>query len=155
MRLGDRLLVGMDAHMAEDQRDKLWDAYHAREDLYENFFFNGFGHANRLMGREWFRPEDWEIRAELENKPTTRHRFFLKARSDIQFEGLGRVIRRGEEFDWFDSHKYGENSVQVMCSKVALTVLDVWRAPNSDFRKSCIHFSGFFLILMFLFSRNV
>jgi hypothetical protein len=47
---------------------------------------------------------------------------------------MKRAICAGEEFDWFDSHKYGEGGVQMMCSKAGLSVLDVWKAPDSEFR---------------------
>jgi hypothetical protein len=48
---------------------------------------------------------------------------------------MGRVIQKGEEFDWFDSHKYGEDNVRLMCYKAGLSVIDVWQAPNSEFRQ--------------------
>ncbi|PHH84855.1 hypothetical protein CDD83_1264 [Cordyceps sp. RAO-2017] len=135
MRQDDLLLIGMDAHMLPDSEDKLWAAYHSRGDLYRRFFLNGFEHANRLAGEQWFREEDWTFEAQLEKEPTTRHRFFFRANRDITLAKLERVIEKGEEFDWFDSHKYSEDSVQLMCSKAGLSVIDVWQAPDSEFRQ--------------------
>ena len=135
LKPNDLLLVGMDAHLVPKSRDKIWAAYHSRADLYKQFFLNGFDHANRLMGEEWFREEDWEFLAELEKEPTTRHRFFFRARRDVHLNKIDRTIKQGEELDWFDSHKYGEDSVRLMCYKAGLSVIDVWQAPGSDFRK--------------------
>lgn len=135
LRNDDLLLVGMDAHMLPYHKDKIWAAYHTRQDLFETFFLNGFGRLNEVVGHNWFLPKDWDILAELEELPTTRHRFFLRAKRDIHLENLSRVIKKGEEYDWFDSHKYSEDSVRLMCYKAGLSVLEVWQAPNSEFRQ--------------------
>ncbi|KAG8671319.1 hypothetical protein FPOAC2_04651 [Fusarium poae] len=135
LRPNDLLLIGMDGHILPGNRDKIWDAYHSCDDLYRQFFLNGFKHANRLAGEEWFREEDWEFLAQLEEEPTTRHRFFFRAKQDVKLEKMGRIIQKGEEFDWFDSHKYGEDNVRLMCYKAGLSVIDVWQAPNSEFRQ--------------------
>ncbi|RDA91244.1 hypothetical protein CP533_0662 [Ophiocordyceps camponoti-saundersi (nom. inval.)] len=135
MRPNDLLLIGMDAHMHPVDEKKIWEAYHSRDDLYRRFFLNGFKHANRLVGEDWFREEDWTFHAQLENQPTTRHRFFFRAKRDIKLDEIDRVIPKGQELDWFDSHKYDEENVQLMCSKAGLSVLEVWQAPNSQFRQ--------------------
>lgn len=133
MRPDDLLLIGMDGHLAANDREKVWAAYHSCDDLYRTFFLNGFAHANRLVGEEWFKEEDWEFLAELEEEPTTRHRFYFRAKHDIHLPAINRTLERGQEFDWFDSHKYGEDSVRLMCYKAGLSIIDVWQAPNSEF----------------------
>lgn len=135
LRPDDLLLVGMDAHLAEQDHDKIWAAYHTSKNMFRKFFLNGFDHANRLAGEKWLCEEDWEFQAALEEHPTTRHRFFFKAKRDIRLEKFDRTIHTGEEFDWFDSHKYGEMDVRIMCSKAHLEVIEVWRAPGSEFRQ--------------------
>ncbi|KAF4595567.1 DUF323 domain-containing protein [Ophiocordyceps camponoti-floridani] len=142
MRPEDLLLIGMDAHMHPRDEKKIWAAYHSRDDLYRRFFVNGFEHANRLVGEEWFREDDWDMEAELETEPTTRHRFFFRAKRDIKLRNLDRVIRAGQELDWFDSHKYDEDSVQLMCSKAGLSVIEIWQAPDSEFRQYLLKVKG-------------
>lgn len=141
LRPDDLLLIGMDGHILPNNREKIWDAYHSCDDLYHTFFLNGFKHANQLAREEWFREEDWEFLAQLEHEPTTRHRFFFRANKDVKLK-MGRTIKKGEEFDWFDSHKYGEDSVRLMCYKAGLSVLDVWQAPNSEFRQYLVRRRG-------------
>ncbi|KEY71593.1 hypothetical protein S7711_06054 [Stachybotrys chartarum IBT 7711] len=135
LRSDDYLLVGMDGHLLPNDRKKIWDAYHTHDDLFERFFLNGFERLNQVAGEDWFKEDDWDIEAELEEEPTTRHRFFLRARYDIKMNNLARVIRKGEEFDWFDSHKYGEQDVGMMCTKAGLRVVRTYQAPNSEFRQ--------------------
>ena len=157
LRSNDLLLIGMDGHTLPGNKDKIWDAYHSCDDLYHKFFLNGFKHANRLAGEEWFHEEDWEFLAQLEEEPTTRHRFFFRAKKDVKLEKMNRVIQKGEELDWFDSHKYGEINVRLMCSKAGLSVIDVWQAPGSEFRKqfpnpiSLLCFVLFFVVFFFFY----
>jgi EasF-like predicted methyltransferase len=129
----DLLLVGMDAHLAPKDESKIWAAYHSRNDLYKKFFLNGFDHANRLVGETWFREEDWDFEAELENP--TRHRFYFRANHDFQLGTKGHIIRKGEEMDWFDSHKYSQDDVETMFNKAGLVATNIWQAPDSEFRK--------------------
>lgn len=142
LRTDDFLLIGMDGHLLPNHREKIWNAYHSSDDLYRSFFLNGFAKINRLAGEDWFKEEDWEFLAELEEEPTTRHRFYFRAKRDINLEKIGRVIKKDEEFDWFDSHKYGEDSVRLMCYKAGLSVIDVWQAPNSEFRQYLVRKKG-------------
>jgi EasF-like predicted methyltransferase len=131
LRPDDLLLVGMDAHLVPKDTKKIWAAYHSREDLYKQFFFNGFDCANQLVGETWFREEDWELLAELEHP--TRHRFFFRAKGDTQLGKTGRLVSKGEELDWFDSHKYGQSDVEAMFDKAGLVTTNIWQAPESEF----------------------
>ncbi|KKO97379.1 hypothetical protein THAR02_10515 [Trichoderma harzianum] len=142
LRPNDFLLVGMDAHLLPNDKDKIWAAYHSRDDLYHQFFLNGFEQVNKAIGEEWFQEEDWDFMAQLEEEPTTRHRFFFRANKDVTIHKLGRTIKQGEELDWFDSHKYGEESVRLMCHKAGLSVISVWQAPNSEFRQYLLKMKG-------------
>ncbi|POR34627.1 4-dimethylallyltryptophan N-methyltransferase [Tolypocladium paradoxum] len=135
MRPDDLLLVGMDGHLFPKDKDKIWAAYHSQDDLYRAFFVNGFDHANKLAGETWFREEDWDFEAQLEKEPTTRHRFFFRAKRDVRLGKLARVIAKGQELDWFDSHKHGLENVQAMCSKAGLSIIDVWQPDGSEFRQ--------------------
>lgn len=134
LRPEDRLLIGMDGHLVEGHRDKIWAAYHSCDDLFRQFFVNGLKNANKLLGYELFDENDWDFLAEMEEEPTTRHRFYIRAKRDIPMQ-KGAAIPKGQEMDWFDSHKYGEDDVRLMCSKAGLTVIKSWTAPKSEFRK--------------------
>lgn len=133
LRSDDLLLVGMDAHLVNQDDEKIWAAYHTRDDLYRSFFASGFEKANTLVGETWFREEDWDLEAELESP--TRHRFYFRANRTFQLGTSGRVIQEGEEMDWFDSHKYGPNDVDIMFTKAGLRGRKIWQAPDSEFRK--------------------
>ncbi|KHO01710.1 ergot alkaloid biosynthetic protein B [Metarhizium album ARSEF 1941] len=135
LRPVDRMLIGMDGHAAkdEDQKRKIWLSYHPENDLYKTFFDNGRNKLNKLLGDNIFTQENWDFHSELETEPTTRHRNWMAAKKDITCKATGSVIKAGQEFDWFDSHKYGPMSVQKMCSEVGLKVLKSWKSENSEF----------------------
>lgn len=133
LRSDDLLLVGMDAHVVNKNDEKIWAAYHSQDDLYHSFFMRGFEKANEIVGETWFREQDWELKAELENP--TRHRWFFRANHTFELGTTGRVIEEGEEIDWFDSHKYNETDVEVMLGKAKLVARKIWQAPESEFRK--------------------
>jgi EasF-like predicted methyltransferase len=137
-RPADLLVVGMDGHVLPGHFQKIWDAYHKHEDLYIDFFHNGMNRMDRVLGFPCFRPEDWTIDAELTKFPYTRHRWFFRANKEIRLEQLDKVIKQGEEYDWFDSHKYDENDVRKMCRLAGLSVWDMWQAPGSEFRQYLI-----------------
>lgn len=138
LRPEDVVLAGMDGHSLRDHRDKIWAAYHARavDDLFARFWANGFAHANRLLGEEWLRSEDWEPRAEMDDKES-RHRFFFRAKRDVVLGSSGKVLPAGQEMDWFDSHKHDEEVVKRMCAQAGLVVVNTWEAPGSEMRKFC------------------
>jgi len=137
LRSEDHMLVGMDGHLLPGDKDKIWAAYHSRhsDELFRLFWLNGFAHINRLAGAAIFKEEDWEFMAMMETDPTTRHRFYMVAKRDIDMVPFNQTIRKGEEIDWFDSHKYGEHQVALMCKAAKLEVIKIWKAPNSEFRK--------------------
>jgi len=140
LRPDDMLLVGMDAHLTGQDDEKIWASYHTREDLYESFFVSGFEKANCLVGETWFRKEDWDVKAQLENP--TRHRWYFRANHTFELGTTGRIIQEGEEFDWFDSHKYGEDNVKVMFEKAGLIADTTWQAPGSEFRQYLVKLRG-------------
>ncbi|GJC96671.1 DUF323 domain-containing protein [Colletotrichum higginsianum] len=135
MRPGDLILAGMDGH--DVTSDKVWDAYHSHPALFESFFYNGFAHANALLGEPIFRPRDWDICAEIE-EDEKRHRFFVKAKRDVVSETQGTTLRAGLEIDWFDAHKRSERDVRKMCAEAGLEVVKSWAIDGSDMRQYLI-----------------
>lgn len=143
MRTDDLILAGMDGH--DVASPKVWDAYHARPDLFETFFHNGLAHANALLGHDVFRPEDWDICAEIEEEEG-RHRFYLRARRDVVGGGTGDdddetevvVLKEGTELDWFDAHKRPQCMVRKMCAEAGLEIIRSWAVEGSEMRQYLI-----------------
>ncbi|KAK1976975.1 histidine-specific methyltransferase [Colletotrichum cereale] len=141
MRPADLILAGMDGH--DVSSPKVWDAYHAHPDLFARFFHNGLAHANTLLGGEVFRPDDWDICAEVD-AAEKRHRFYLQARRDVDVDvdvdgaAVKTTLRRGLEVDWFDAHKRSEADVRGMCREAGLEVVKSWAVDGSEMRQYLI-----------------
>jgi uncharacterized SAM-dependent methyltransferase len=145
LRPADYLLMGMDGHLREQNSKKIWRSYHTRGDLYEKFFRNGMDRANKVLGEQFFNWDDWKLDSGLESYvgscPFTRHSWTFKAQRDIHMNGVGRVVCEGDKFEWFDSHKYGEEQVELLCALSGLEVLEIYRTPGSEFRESSPSFA--------------
>jgi uncharacterized SAM-dependent methyltransferase len=134
MGVEDLLLLGLDGHGLPEDLEKIWASYHADETLFARFWQNGFEHANRLVGDEWFREADWRVDAVVEDDPVC-NRFIFRAVKDLKLGSSDVRFEKGEGFDWFDAHKYGEREVREMCRTAGLSVVRVWKTTDSEMRK--------------------
>ncbi|KAF9876277.1 hypothetical protein CkaCkLH20_06220 [Colletotrichum karsti] len=141
MRPQDLILAGMDSHEITD--DKIWAAYHAREDLFRAFFENGLKHANKLLKEDVFRPEDWSVPGEIDEEDS-RHVFYLTAERDVVVgaaaTGTGKelAIKKGTKLEWFDAHKRTQKMVEDMCAEAGLEVIKSWAIAPSEMRQYLI-----------------
>lgn len=101
----DSFVIGLDA--CQDP-EKVYHAYNDRDGVTHQFTMNGLHHANRLLGREAFRPDDWEAIGE-HDKDGERHRAFVVPRRDLQIEGVS--LKQGEKVRIEESYKYNRKQV--------------------------------------------
>lgn len=139
LRPQDLILAGMDGHSIKENKEKVWAAYHAHPDLFNEFWSNGFSHANRLLGSDVLRLNDWEVDADLDENEG-RHRWFFTAKRDVRLPGtdgaLDKVLPEGTVMEWFDAHKQNADDVRYMCSRVGLEVIKIWKVPGSEMSES-------------------
>ncbi|KAK3390089.1 hypothetical protein B0H63DRAFT_557112 [Podospora didyma] len=165
----DFILAGMDGHdQLPAHREKLWAAYHfdadeteegtmvassssssfsSSDDLFSQFWCNGFTHANRLLGANVFRPEEWAVRGAvvpLMDIPRglsggACHRFIFTytgvaaaAAAARHGDSAGLHLAAGQTMDWFDAHKYGPELVREMCGEAGLVVEREWKAGQDS-----------------------
>lgn len=135
LRPQDLILAGMDGHSIKANKDKVWAAYHSHPDLFNQFWSNGFEHANRLLGGDILNLNDWEVNADLDENEH-RHRWFFTAKRDIRLSGPGfateKTLPKGTVVEWFDAHKQNADDVRAMCSVVGLEAFKIWKAPDSE-----------------------
>ena len=63
MKPGDTMLIGIDS--CKDP-DRVYHAYNDKANVTHEFILNGLKHANRLMERESFKLEEWEVIGEYD-----------------------------------------------------------------------------------------
>lgn len=96
----DHMLIGIDA--CQDP-EKVYRGYNDREGKTHEFILNGLTHANRLLGKEAFRKEDWEVVGEYDVE-AGRHQAFYRPTRDVEVEGS--LIKAGERIRIEESCKY-------------------------------------------------
>ena len=100
LRNHDTMLIGIDA--CQDA-EKVYHGYNDREGTTHEFVLNGLMHANRLLGKEFFKQEDWEVIGEYDAE-AGRHQAFVSPARDVIVEG--NLIRAGERVRIEESYKY-------------------------------------------------
>ena len=100
LRPHDLMLIGLDACQREE---KVFHAYNDRKGKTHEFVRNGLMHANRLLGAEVFKTEEWNIVGRY-NTVKQCHEAFYEAREHTIVDGV--EIKAGEKIQVEESHKY-------------------------------------------------
>ncbi|KAF6230914.1 hypothetical protein HO173_010822 [Letharia columbiana] len=96
----DSMLIGIDAC---HESDKVYRAYNDKRGTTHEFILNGLKHANKLMGKEVFREDDWKVMGEYD-EVARRHQAFYTPVRDVMVEGT--LIRAEEKIRVEESYKY-------------------------------------------------
>lgn len=86
----DMMLVGIDGCL---DPESVYHAYNDRDGVTHEFTMNGLQHANRLLGYEAFKTEDWRAIGEYDSVGS-RHRAFVAPKKDLTVAGV--LIKQGE-----------------------------------------------------------
>ncbi|KAB8336716.1 hypothetical protein FH972_021025 [Carpinus fangiana] len=133
MRPGvDRMLLAVDA---TDSPSTLWASYHDPAGLFKRFITNGMVHLNRVLGCEWYKPEDWSVDGMIIDDPIVMHCFVFRALRDIHGEPTGVVLPKGTEINCYEAMKYGPPVMEEQFEAVGMTELGRWKAPNTPICK--------------------
>ena len=100
MNLKDTMLIGLDA--CEDP-DRIYRAYNDSKNTTERFYRNGLDHANRVLGNELFKQDEWSVVGAY-NTTVHRHEAYYVASQDISSNGIH--FARGERLKLEDAYKY-------------------------------------------------
>ena len=96
----DTMLISVDA--CQD-KDVVFHAYNDGQGKTHEFILNGLMHANRLMGKEIFRKDDWRVIGEYDVE-AGRHQAFVTPVRDVVVENA--LIKAGEKVRIEESYKY-------------------------------------------------
>ena len=96
----DSMLIGIDACQ---ESEKVHHAYNDKQGITHEFILNGLMHANKLMGKDVFRKEDYKVVGEYD-EVAGRHQAFYSPVRDVMVEGT--PIGVGERIRVEESYKY-------------------------------------------------
>ena len=125
----DTMLVGIDA--CQDA-DKVYHGYNDREGKTHEFILNGLTHANRLLKKEAFRKEDWEVVGEYDAL-AGRHQAFYNPVRDVEVDGV--QIRAGDKVKIEESYKYSAAQRSRLWQEAAMVPRVSFGDKSGEYRK--------------------
>ncbi len=129
LRDQDSMLIGIDACQ---ESDKVYHAYNDKQGTTHEFILNGLIHANRLMGKEVFRKDDWKVIGEYDEL-AGRHQAFYSPIKDVAVEGT--LIRAGEKIRVEESYKYSVLQINELWQRAGLRVQARFGDRTDEYRK--------------------
>ncbi|KAL4932946.1 DUF323 domain protein [Aspergillus undulatus] len=100
----DLMVIGLDA--CEDP-ERIYKAYNDAAGITRKFYENGLVHANRALGREVFRPGEWDIVTEYD-AVDGGHRAFYVPKQDITIANA--FLKKGEKIIFEEAFKYSPHA---------------------------------------------
>ncbi|KAM7219525.1 Histidine-specific methyltransferase, SAM-dependent domain containing protein [Rhypophila decipiens] len=134
----DRIFLGVDA--TSDPR-KVYDSYNDHEGVLEQFMRRGLEYSNQVLGREWYRPEDWQVsgvitcpKGDDDGQPLSClvHKFVFKALKEVSCPDLGVSFPAGFEMDCWESFKFGPEGMKRQFEAAGLIELGKWNSFGSS-----------------------
>ncbi|KAL2429682.1 Ergothioneine biosynthesis protein 1 [Exophiala dermatitidis] len=123
----DFLLVGLDA--CQDP-DRIFRAYNDSAKVTENFYRNGLNHANKVLGYEAFKQEQWQIATEYDAK-LNKHQAFYVPLEDIETPDFS--FSKGEKIHVEDAHKFSEAESDRLWHKAGLIPQVAYSNKRNDY----------------------
>ena len=134
----DTMLVGLDA--CQD-KNKIYHAYNDKEGKTHEFIINGLMHANKLMGKETFKKEDWEVIGEFDEH-TSRHQAFYSPAREVLVEGTR--IKARERIRVEESNKYSLPQSNEVWQLAGLMPKAIFGNNSNEYRKSAFKIAPLF-----------
>ena len=125
----DCMLIGIDG--CQD-KDVVYHAYNDREGKTHEFVRNGLTHANKILGREVFKQEDWEVIGEYD-VAAGRHHAFYSPLKDIQFDDI--KFKAGERVRIEESYKYSAAQTERLWEESGLVPRGMFGNQTGIYRK--------------------
>jgi EasF-like predicted methyltransferase len=124
---GDQMIIGIDA--CKDH-DRVYHAYNDRNGVTHAFIANGLKHANRVLGSEVFKQEEWKVIGEF-NEKEGRHQAFVSPVKDVQIEGV--TVQKGEKIRIEHSYKYSEEETAQLWKDAGLAQGVRWTNKQGNY----------------------
>ncbi|KAF2459036.1 C-type lectin protein [Lineolata rhizophorae] len=125
---GDLMLVGIDA--CKDP-EKVYHAYNDKKGVTHRFVLNGLVHANRLLGREVFKLDDWRVVGEYD-EAAGRHQAFASPNKDVVFDD-STIIRKDERVRIEESYKFSADETIQLWESAGLAEGASWFNKLGDY----------------------
>lgn len=124
----DFMLIGLDGCK---NPERVFKAYNDSDGVTRQFYENGLAHANRVLGFEAFKPDEWEIVTGF-NSDLGCHQACYAPKADVTINGI--TIPKGEKLLFEEAFKYGNEERDDLCRSAGLISQKRWGNSTDDFR---------------------
>lgn len=126
----DFMLIGLDA--CKDP-ERVFKAYNDSEGVTRQFYENGLTHANRVLGYEAFKSDEWEVVTGF-NSDHGCHQACYSPNVDVTINGI--TIPKGEKLLFEEAFKYGREERDELFRNASLISQKRFGNSTDDFRMS-------------------
>lgn len=127
MNPGDTWVIGIDRRK---DAFKIWRAYNDSQGVTREFELNGLRNANKILGSEEFKEEDWEYVGEYDALEG-RHEAWFVPLNDVNVCGVD--FKKGEKILVERSYKYGKREVQELWEQSGVVEVGRWSDPGKAY----------------------
>lgn len=127
LQAGDTMLIGIDA--CKDS-EKVFHAYNDKDGLTHQFILNGLLHANRLIGTDCFKVEDWKVIGGYDSL-AGRHHAFVSPLKDVTIDDVH--VREGERIRIEESYKWSQEGTARLWEAAGLVEGGKWSNGLGDY----------------------
>lgn len=131
----DFLLIGLDACK---KPEKVFRAYNDSEGVTRQFYENGLVHANKILGFDAFKADEWDILTGYDDHKGC-HQACYAPKVDVTINGVS--IPKGERLVFEEAWKYGRDEREQLWRDANLVSQIEFGNTTDDYRE-CILFLG-------------
>lgn len=124
------MLIGIDSCK---EPERVYHAYNDSRGVTHDFILNGLLNANRLLGKEMFHIEEWEVIGEYD-VAEGRHHAFVSPLRDVVIDGI--FIAKGERIRIEESYKYSAEEITHLWEETEVAEGARWACERGDYGKS-------------------
>ena len=130
LRSEDIFIIGIDS--CKDP-EKVYHAYNDKEGLTHKFILNGLSQANRILGEECFKLQDWQVIGRF-NIEKGCHQAFLTPVKDVAL--LGSAVTKGVEIRIEESYKYSADEIENLWESARVAEGPSWFNATGDYGRT-------------------
>lgn len=123
----DTLLIGLDG---TKDKDTVWHAYNDKEGVTLKFYQNGLLNANKILGKDVFVLDQWDITG-IYNEKEGRHEAFITPLQDVVVEGT--TCHKGERLRIEEAYKYSKEEATTLWRCAGLMEKHNWANGQVDY----------------------
>jgi L-histidine Nalpha-methyltransferase / hercynylcysteine S-oxide synthase len=125
----DSLIIGLDSCQDAQQ---IFEAYNDSKGVTEAFYRNGLTHANRLLGYEGFKQDEWDVVGVFDEKLHCHEAHYV-ALSDIDVNGI--QILKGTKLHLETAYKYSTQQMRELWQASGLVHQAAFGNKSGDYSK--------------------